>query len=384
MMKPKWYTMVAGIIGVGIIFVVVLGVVWRVRSEEPAEKMTSLRDIATAKKDFKLSYESYDANSVWDVSSFEDKDDLIWGGGGFFDDRIVHSGKTSLGLISHNNERTSAYTENLVSLGDFEELSVVTYATETNNLESLMIFMGSKEKPHAYSFPVTNLVDQNVMVAPRDQFLSEDRERSLPWREVDRIEFSIVSRPGKTVILNLDDLQIERNTKYREDWNMNALSFLSLGKNQDRLGLLVRGVGTSVATMRAIPTARDFVYRVQLIQESDKKTGVFFRGDARSGYGYVFWLGGVEKNTWGLFARTADMVELFDTGELTNVQFYKNQPVWIEARTKGEDIDVALSLDGENFSPVVNVQDTTFLSGGVGIYAEGGGQTFFNDFSFAQ
>ncbi len=67
------------------------------------------------------------------------------------------------------------------------------------------------------------------------------------------------------------------------------------------------------------------------------------------------------------------------------MRFKIDQPVWLAVETRGEQITASLSLDGERYTQLAQLQDASFLSGGgVGIYTEDGAETLFNDFTFSQ
>lgn len=382
MKKPSRKQFIVGGVGLLIIIVVVILVIGR---PLPPEALT--QQLATAEREHDLSYRSLDTSSVQSLSSFEEHDNLKWQGAGFYDDREVFDGKTSLGLVSTDRQEGVTFATDLPSLNDFTHLEIGVAVTDPDDLESLTIYAGNNEQPRAYSFLFSNLLERwNILRLPREQFVASDAKEPTPWSQINRLELSLRSRPGVTIIANLDALRLERTRNYLNDWNVNVETFLGLDSYHDVVYLLVRGTGTSVATIKAIPSAKDFVYRAKLIPFSSKRTGLFFRGDYRSNYGYIFWFGGSDKNTWGLSANQGGVEDIVASGELTNVRFREGEPVWLEVQTVGENIIARLSLDGENYSELANISDSTLLdlTGGVGVYAEGGGLTLFDDFHFAQ
>lgn len=347
-----------------------------------------VQQLATAEKEINLSYRSYDPSSVQLISSFEEENDLAWQGNGFYDDREVFAGEASLALASTDRQASAAFTDDLPSMGEFTHLEIGVAVTDPDDLESLTIYTGTADEPQAYSFLITNLLERwNILRLPREQFVANnDPKEQVDWADVNRLEISLLSRPGKTIIANLDSLRVERTKKYLEDWNVNVEAFLGLANLNNEVYLLGRGTGTSVATLADIPSAKDFVYRATLSPLSSKRTGLFFRGDYRSNHGYLFWFGGIDTNTWGLSSSSSGIETPLAGGELTNVRFREGEPVWLEARAKGENITVSLSLDGKNYNELASISDSTLLdlTGGVGIYAEGGGLTLYNDFHFEQ
>lgn len=396
-----------------IIIVIAVGVslgvwVWRANTKDAPESILR-RDILSTEKEINLTYSGYDPSAATEISGFEEKSDIAWKGNGFYDDRVVLSGKTSLSLTSTNREVGVAYADNLPSFGNVATLEAAVKITDPDDLESLIVYAGTPDQPHAYSFPVSNLHQEwNIVRMEKDKFISEvepgtsrtktennNKETSptpavskndVPsWDNVTRIEFVLTSRPGATIIANFDSLRIERNKDYREDWNVNIDSFLGLGALNNEIYLLGRGAGAAVATMHAVTSAEDFTYKAKLVPRNDKRSGLFFRGDFRSNNGYIFWVGGVDQSTWGINSRNLGADDVLATGELNNIRFRKDEPIWLKVQTRGEKLTVFISLDGDNYSKLQDVTDTTFLEpGGVGIFVEGGGETLFNDFSFTQ
>lgn len=385
---------------VGVVAAVVIGIgVWFGRAHTESDPQSILRrDILSTQHEVNLTYADYDPGAAADISSFEEKNDLTWKGNGFYDDRTALSGKTSLSLTSTNREVGVAYADNLSSLDNVALIEAAVSVTDPDDLETLVVYAGTPDKPHAYRFPVSNLRQEwNILRMDRDKFIPEvvSKETAsatapagtdLPsWDKLTRIEFNLTSRPGVTIIANFDGLRIERNKKYRDDWNVNVESFLGLGSFDNQIYLLGRGIGSPVATMHAVTSAQDFTYQVKLIPRNDKRSGLFFRGDFRSNNGYIFWVGGIDQSTWGVNARTVGVDDVLATGELNNVRFRKDEPIWLKVATKGENIAVFISLDGKEYTKLQEIVDTMFLEpGGVGIFVEGGGETFFNDFSFSQ
>ncbi len=387
---PGGVVIVAAIIGIG---------VWFGQAKTQRDPQSILRrDILSTEQKINLTYADYDPGVAAEISSFEEKDDLTWQGNGFYDDRTALSGKTSLSLTSTNREVGVAYTDNLPPLDNVALIETAVRVTDPDDLETLVVYAGTPDKPHAYRFPVSNLrPDWNIVRMDRDKFIPEVASKETPsatgptktdlppWDKLTRIEFDLTSRPGVTIIANFDGLRIERNKKYRDDWNVNVDSFLGLGSFNNQIYLLGRGIGAAVATMHAVTSGQDFTYQAKLVPRNEKRSGLFFRGDFRSNNGYIFWVGGVDQSTWGVNARTLGVDDVLATGELNNVRFRKDEPIWLKVATKGETIAVSISLDGKDYTKLEAIVDTTFLEpGGVGIFVEGGGETFFNDFSFSQ
>lgn len=387
---PSLVVVVAVAIGIG---------VWFGRARTPNNPQSILRrDILSAERKVNLTYADYDQGAAAEISSFEEKNDLTWKGNGFYDDRTILSGKTSLSLTSTNREVGVAYADNLPLLDNVALIEAAVRVTDPDDLETLVVYAGTPDKPHAYRFPVANLRQEwNILRMDRDKFIPEVASTGTPsatgptkadvpaWEHVTRIEFNLTSRPGVTIIANFDGLRLERDKKYRDDWNVNIGSFLGLGNFDNQIYLLGRGIGAPVATMHAVTSAQDFTYQAKLVPRNEKRSGLFFRGDFRSNNGYIFWVGGIDQSTWGINARTLGVDDVLATGELNNVRFRKDEPIWLKVETKGETIAVSISLNGKDYTKLEAIVDTTFLEpGGVGIFVEGGGETLFNDFSFSQ
>lgn len=369
----------------GVIFLVIIFFPTRLFSKHPIT--TFNENIPAVDGIFRLNYSAYDPSEVVELSSFEETDDRTWFGTGFYDDRRAFTGKTSLELASANYQPGVAFSEGLPNLSGLQHLEVNVSLTGSQDLESLTVFLGTPDRPHAYRFLVTDLMEKwNVVRMPRDQFVAEEALPALPWEELNRIELRLLSRPGRTIIANFDNLRGGKTTRYVDDWNLNTPHFLGLGVQAGQSYLLARGLSASMATLVAIPTARDFKYQAKLISHTAKASGLFFRGDFRTGFGYVFWVGGIDQGSWGIFVRRpGEDNKTMASGVLTNVRFKKDQPVWLAVETKGEQITVSLSLDGERYTQLAQLYDASFLSGGgVGIYTEDGAETLFNDFTFSQ
>lgn len=335
---------------------------------------------------FHLDYASYDPAQVLELSSFEETDDYAWHGTGFYDARLPFTGVTSLELASANHQPGTAFVEGIPTLTDVVHLEVSVRITSVPDLESLTVFLGTQEHLHAYQFLVTDLKEGwNVIRMPRDQFVPEGQGSPPAWNELNRLELQLLSRPGRTIITNFDNLRAEKTTRYTDDWNSNVQNFLGLGVAKGQSYLLARGLGASFATLSAVPTVRDFHYQAKLLPRTTRSSGLFFRGDFRDGLGYIFWLGGIEQGAWGVTVRRPGDDKSLAGGVLTNVQFKKDQPVWLAVDTSGENIVASVSLDGEHFTQLAQIHDTTYLNGGgIGIYSAEGAETLFNDFTFSQ
>lgn len=372
-------------LGAGLIFFVVVVFPTGLFSKRGGPMLNE--NIPAVQGAFHLNYNSYDPTQVLELSSFEETNDRTWYGTGFHDDRLAVTGVTSLELASANYKPGVAFVEGIPNLADFLHLEVRVRTTGSTDAESLTVFVGTPEHPHAYRFLITDLQERwSVVRMPRDQFIPEEPGPVPAWNELNRVEFRLLSRPGRTIIANFDDLRAEKTTRYEDDWNFNTSRFLGLGVYSGQSYLLARGLGASLATLSAVPTARDFHYQAKVIQHSSRGSGLFFRGDFRTGYGYVFLTGGIDQGSWQVFLRRpGEDNKIIASGILTNVRFKKDQPVWLAVETKGEEINVSLSLDGEHYTRLAQLHDASFLSGGgVGIYTEDGAETLFNDFTFSQ
>lgn len=370
---------------VGVVFLVIIFFPTNLFSKRPTT--TFNENIPAVNGTFRLDYSSYEPSNVLDISSFEETDDRAWYGTGYYDDRRAFTGKTSLELASANYQPGVAFSEGLPSLSGLQHLEVNVSLTGSQDLESLTVFLGTPDRPRAYRFLLTDLMEKwNLVRMPRDQFVVEEGLPLVSWEELNRIEFRLLSRPGRTIITNFDNLRGEKTTRYVEDWNVNTANFLGFGVHTGQSYLLARGLSASVATLSAIPTARDFKYQAKLISHTAKASGLFFRGDFRTGFGYVFLVGGTDQGSWSMIVRRpGEDNRTLASGLLTNVRFKKDQPVWLLVETKGEQITASLSLDGERYTQLTQLQDVSFLSGGgVGIYTEDGAETLFNDFTFSQ
>lgn len=387
-MSRKLLLIVFGTLGVVVIIGGVAAFMARGDWEEPAEIS---RQITTSRKEVKLTYSDYPKEAVHEISSFEEEQDIRWQGDGFYDNRNVFAGKTSLELTSSNHEPGIAFTEELPSMSNFKNLEVGVNITDVADLESLIVYAGTKDTPEAYSFSINNLSEQwNIVRMSRDKFTPltavDTKTDQLDWNEVNRLEFKLLSRPGSTIIINLDELRLEDINDYMKDWNVNVDTFLGIGALNDQIFLSVRGSGAPVATIESIPSTNNFTYRAKVIPMSDKHTGLFFRGDYRSGHGYIFWIGGFDQNTWGLHARQGGIENILATGALTNVLYRRGEPVWLQITAKGETVKAEISFDGEHYDTLADITDSALLEliGGVGVYAEGGAISLFNDFYFVQ
>lgn len=382
----------------------VIGIAWQSRQAKPGTDLH--QDILASAREVSLTYSDRNPSVIREISDFEEgHDDVTWRGSGFYDDRVVLAGRTSLSLTSTNHEPGVAYVDTLAPLNQFAHLEVAVKVTDPHDLESLTVFAGSPEHPQAYSFLISNLSEEwNIIQLAREKFVRQSGPgeptsnkdapsgvapagpvSELPWDQVTRLEFRLISRPTATIIANFDGLRLETDARYHDDWNTNVLTFIGLGEQDGVVHLLARGVGAQIATMHAITAAKNYTYQAKLIPRTDKRAGLFFRGDFRSNDGYVFWVGGVDQSTWGMFTRSSGLDEALATDQLTNIQFREKEPIWLRVQINGENISLFISLDGEHFTKLQDVVDTTFADpGGVGIYVEGGGEVLFNDFMFSQ
>ena len=337
-------------------------------------------------KEYKLNFDrDFEPDFGLNLSPFEEDND--WRGNALYDTENFFEGESSLYLVSKNHSLGQAFLESKINLNDYNFFDVLIFVDEPKNVEFLRVKFGNLALTNYYEYVFGSLSEGwNFVRMPREQFGA--RTTSGPpfnWSQIEKIEFSLISRPGTEVTTNFDSLRAEKNIEYQKQWEMarkNA-DFVGIGQTADeKAALLARSFGTSVATLKEIGDAEDFVFRASVSPQRTGRSGIFFRGNPDSAFGYYFLLSGLDGNTWQLLKQNDKTTSVLKEGTIKNVAFQSDEKYWLQISIKGENFEAELSRDGENFAKVAEFTDKEFTFGQVGIAAMDQTFSFFDDFYY--
>lgn len=336
-------------------------------------------EILFKEKEYKLDYKDRPQSSVIEIARFESNEN--WVGDGYFDDRIFKEGKSSYILTSRNHQESVVVLDKKLDLKEAVTFKFLVYVeTKPSDIETFNLVLTNKGLDQTCQFPFRNLKEGwNLLVFPKEQLvlsLSEEAEPTTEfvWDNIDEVKFELISRPKKRSTVSLDFLWTEATADYLQDWNTDSPDFLSLGKDNDELTLLLISFGRKLVVLKEIISARNYTFQAKLTPLGRGRFGLFLRGDYKSGYGYYFIMDGVDKNSWQIF-KTGIFDDKLQTsvlasGEIAGFQVEQNRSYWLKGQVNGSNLVFELSLDGKDFSRLGQVSDWSFQVGNVGIMAE--------------
>jgi len=351
-------------------------------------------EIPFTEKEYKLSYSNIPPETVKEIAKFEDFEE--WIGDGEFDYSNYYEGKSSLSLSGqgHTKSKTSLELKKGFRLDDYVKFKLfVNLRTEPANIEDLSIILADVDSTEIYRYPIRELQKGwNLLVIPQKDFspvsAKVDTEGfSSGGVEIKKISFELIPRPRTVASVNLDFFWAEKEEKYLEDWNSESPKLLSLGRFNSSLGLLVVGDFGEVASLKAIGSAKNYEISAKFLPLHPGFFGFFLRSNYKDKRGYYLGMDGIGLDSWqiykvGTFDDKQKVVPLAK-GAIQNFKLEEKKAYWLKAELKNDNLTFSLSVDGNKFIKIGEVNDGSFSSGGVGIAAVNS-MFLVDDFQFSQ
>jgi hypothetical protein len=347
----------------------------------------TVKAILSEENDFILSSDSYDPESVVMISDFEKGEESDWQGNGVFDEKIYYEGSRSLGLISTNRKNSTVILDKKLDLSKVEYIEFMLNVEDKDAFESINLDFGDKDMKNAYHYSFTNLNNgwQLINIPKRNLILSGE---NFTWADIEKISFSILSRPNSILYVRLDALKgIGKSNNLISDWNVidgTGESFFSLNKKDGKIKLVARNIGTSVAALSDLNNPKNFIFSASISPQSSGRSGLFIRGNHDNGYGYYFLIGGEGRDNWMIFKKNKDgssPKEEMVQGSY-GINFSENKEYWLRVDANGDKMKFYISRDGEEYEKLGEFSDSEFKSGDVGITALDGTLSLFDNFRF--
>ena len=366
-------------------------------------------EILFKEKEYKLSYKDKSSSTFVDIANFEGNEN--WQGDGDIDFTNFYEGETSFRLVSQDNKKvTLALTKDLNLEKALNFKFLIKLESDPDSFESLNLIFGNKDLSSSYRYSIRGLTKGwNLIILPKENF-SSSIKKAVPaatseegsiaetpveevasnWGNIKKVAIELISRPKNVSSINLDFLWAETEDSYQQDWNTVSDKFLSLGENGDTTNLLVINLAGSTASMKRISSAKDYTVQAKFTPLKTGGFGFFLRNDFTTNYGYYLMMGGVGTNTWSIFKygvfKDKPQVQnlVLAEGSITNFKIEKNKTYLLKSEMSGSRITFYLSLDDKNFTRLGEVRDDSFISGGVGIAANGGSIFLVDDIAFFQ
>lgn len=359
----------------------------------------SLVELKFGEKNIKIDSSTYSKESLINILVFDGSQS--WQGDGEIDDTSYREKSYSLLMESRDNFKKEGYLLQRVNLSKYQIFELaVNLQSDPDDLELVRLYFGNKDKSAYYQYPLTNLtVGWNFLKIPKIKFsavnaaLGKTATASgfgLGWDNIDRIGLEVNSRLNSAVTINFGELVGFESDDYQNNWLTSNPSFLGLAKNKEgNIALQARNVGTSVALIKRVGGISDFTLKAKILPlKPSARSGLFARGDYKTGYGYYFLIDGVTGNRWqiakaGLVDKSPKLTILKD-GLINNFKVEANRPLFVKAEARGSELKFFLSPDGQSFTLLGNVNDSEFKTGGAGIAVLDSGLSQFDEIELNQ
>lgn len=356
-------------------------------------------------KNLKFNYTGLPADYVSFISGFEKGEG--WLGDMQFDDVMVWDGDSSLILDSRNNISKEAHLLKKMDMSKFQIIKVaVNLQSDPADLETVKLYFGNKDKSAYYYYPITNLVKGwnflqidkvkfspfNASVVNLEATTSavKKEKSSLDWNGIERVGLELTSRLNSTATVYFDNLMALQGEDYLDDWLVVSPTFLNLTKDdKGHVMLRAKNYGGSVALVKKISGVSNFTFKAKVQpKKSGARSGLFVRGDYKTGYGYYFLIDGVDGNRWQIMKSSAasgkPATEIIKNGVINNFMVEDKKPLWLKAEVKGKDLKFYLSTNGTSYTLLGQTSDGDISQGGVGITVLDAGVSEFDEFEFNQ
>lgn len=364
-----------------------------------------------AEKNYKMDYFMMSADTVLKLYNF-DKSEL-WQGAHEIDDTVNWDAKSSLLLTSKENSKHDVYLNKKINLDKYQVFKIaINVNTDPAEIDSFKIYFSNKEKNAYYSYPVrnlskgwnfltiqkmkfsaTNAKQESLIVAkPTGQSaptVSKPVASGLTWANIERFGFEFSSRANSVSSLNLDVMKAITSEDYLDDWMVINPQFLDLTSYNGKTILQAKNYGATSAVIKKLSGLTDFTFKVKVLpQKPNTRSGLFIRGDYRTGYGYYFLVDGLNGSRWQIFKiglveeKTAQTI--LKNGIINNFMVEEDKPLYIKAEVKGATLKFFLSTDNNTYTLLGEVNDGEFKEGSVGVSVYDGGMSLFDEFELNQ
>lgn len=310
-----------------------------------------------------------------------------WQGNGFWDRGTNFEGTTSLGLISRAHDNSLAFYDFNHEI-DFKQVKFIDFylkISDLSALENFQVRLSGKNADDFYYYDVVNTQKEwNFFRIPLEQF-SHQGNSAFDLSTVSQLGFKVVSRPNSVALININQLILESDSSFLDDWNTVKPEQLSLDKKDGQTHLLLRSLtANDIVTLSSLPGVKDFTYSLKLSPQTTSRMGIFFRGDFKTGAGYYFLLDGKDTNTWQLKKMSQEKASWIDIakGEIANNTFKPDRFYWLKVDANKDDITLSLSLDGNKYESLYNFKDDEYLRGGIGAVIWDKGYGLFDEFNY--
>lgn len=370
----------------------------------PAKIKPQKVEILFKEKEYKLSYKDRPASTVVEISHFEE--DENWQGDGEVDFTNFYEGESSFRLVSRDNQEATLTLDKAFDLKEVLNFKFfINLETDPGSIETLSLIFGNRDLSTSYQYSIRELKKGwNLIVLPKEYFVPSTRRVAIPeeespeevspekttpgWSNIQKVAIEFVSRPKRVGAANFDFFWGEAEDNYQEDWNTASDKFLSLGKNGEKINLLVINLAGSTAALKRISSAKDYTLQARFTSLRKGRFGFFLRSNFTTGDGYYLMMDGLGLNTWqiyktGIFEEKRETIVLAK-GEISNFQVEEGKSYSLKGEVKGSRIIFYLSVDSQGLTKLGEVEDSSFSSGGVGIAAAGGSIFLIDDIAFFQ
>lgn len=339
--------------------------------------------------DFSLNASTYQSGDITLISNFEKDEDIKWQGNGIVDEKIFYEGARSLSLISSERKGAVINLEKKLDLTSMTQIEFMLYVADTDAFEIATLDFGDLELKNYYRYNLSNLKNGwNLIQIPKEKFiLAKAKNGNLDWPNIEKVRFAITSRPGSIFLVRIDMLRSINNPEvFLGQWRVtNGVMFFSLYERAEKIKLLARSFGTTMATLKEIEDINSFDFSASVSPQLPGRSGLFVRGDYVKGYGYYLLLGGEKKNTWYILKKNKDgwtPKEKIIQGGVDNVVFAKDKDYWLRVKSKDNLLEFYFSMDGAQYEKLGELDDGEFRGGGFGIAALDGNWSLFDNFQF--
>lgn len=330
-------------------------------------------------KEYKLSYENSLAEDIAEIANFEDTEN--WKGDGEFDFSSMADGESSLFLSSKNNYKAVATLKlkNDIYLDNYKNAKILINLKNDNaNIENLVIKFTNNERGSIH-YPIRQLNQGwNLILMELDKFIESSelsKGKDNGFGQINEVSIELIARPKSTVSINVDSLWLEKNEDYSSKWNFRDYNYLIVKKDREKTLPYFLELEEGVATLKEIGSVKDFSFIVKFKPLTQGFFGLFLRGDCNTRVGYYFTVDGVGTNSWQInkleyVDETKKSVELAK-GEINNFKMEKDKEYYLKGELKENNLNFFISLDGAQYTRLGGVNDSSFISGGVGVFTHG-------------
>ena len=334
----------------------------------------SVDELTQENVDYSLNSSAYPQGAITVICNMEESENNKWQGGGVFDENTVFEGNRSLGLVSIDHNEIISYLKKDFDLSNKEYLVLMVDLSNDTGFEEFNLKLGDLEMKNYYLYSFSNLkLGWNLLQIPKRQFSANiEDEVVFDWGKIKRVQFTLQSRPGAVLMVNVDMIRgVNNNFDIAKDWRVPDQAekeFLGLYEAGSKTKLLARNLGVNRGILYSANAERDFIYIASVSPQSIGRSGLFVRGNYNNGKGYYFLIGGVRNNRWQVMKFTADNKwETLSEGDMGNTVFLNNSEYWLRVEARKDKFRFLSSLDGKDYTELAEITDNEFKSGGLGI-----------------